>query len=538
MLQKNVIIGWVGKELDKRSNKKRSEKWRPTISLFQHASFPIERYELLYQSGKEFEELVETVMYDIKQVSPRITVRPHLIDFPAPWNFPEVYRILYKFFSEFPFDVEREDYFLHLTTGTHVSQICMFLLAEAKIFPGKLIQTSPPLRNIENSAGTYEIVDLGHSDFDRIRSRVYVEEQTRQGVSHLKDGIETRNEQYNSLIGEIYQIAVRSRNPILLLGQTGVGKTKLAERIHKLKLDNKIASGKFIKVNCATIKYDGAMSALFGHIKGAFTDAKMDRKGLLLAAHKGVLFLDEIAELGLGEQAMLLHALEEKEFFPVGADERKQSDFQLIAGTNADLSELVERKLFREDLLARLEHWKFVLPGLKDRVEDIEPNIDFELKQFSSRNKQAISFTLQARRLFVEFAKSPSTVWKRNFRDLNRAIDRMATVSSTGQITVEIVKREIAALASGWSSSQMPQTTKLAHRLLTNEQLKNQDEYDLILLEGVLAVCRRCRTCAEASRKLFARSLPLKKKKNDSDRLSKYLQSFGIKWSDIQNLTD
>lgn len=534
MPSKNVVIGWLGSEKDKGGEERRWKKWRPTVSLFQHDDFSFDRFELLYQ--KQSEDLMKFIAADIKEISPKTNVRPRLIDFDDPWNFPEVYQILYKFVSEYNFDCEGEDYFLHLTTGTHVSQICMFLLAEAKIFPGKLIQTSPITKSTKAKSGIYEIVDLGHSDFDRLRSRVYFEEQSRKNISYLKDRIDTRNSEFNTLIEVMERVAVQSTEPILLLGPTGAGKTKLASRIYDLKSSNKKGFGNFVKVNCATIKGDGAMSALFGHIRGSFTDAHRERSGLLLSAHNGVLFLDEIAELGPGEQAMLLHALEEKQFLPYGADKHKNSNFQLIAGTNANLYELVEQKLFREDLLARLEHWKFVLPGLKNRREDIEPNIDFELQQLTSRRKQVVSFTPKAKSKFIEFAVSPTAAWKRNFRDLSRAIDRMATLSPNGRITAEIVEREILELQESWVEPSSVQSKKIAEKLLTDEQINAIDDFKLIQLEAVLAVCCKSRTIADAARILFPKSMALKKSKNDSDRLSKYLLKYKIEWSEIQKL--
>ena len=142
--------------------------------------------------------------------------------------------------------------------------------------------------------------------------------------------------------------------------------------------------GPFVEVNCATLRGDAAMSALFGHVKGAFTGAIRDRPGLLRAADGGLLFLDEVGELGPDEQAMLLRALEEKRFLPVGADKEVKSDFQLIAGTNRDLSDAVRQGRFREDLLARINLWTFQLPALRERREDIEPNLDYELEQFAA----------------------------------------------------------------------------------------------------------------------------------------------------------
>ena len=120
------------------------------------------------------------------------------------------------------------------------------------------------------------------------------------------------------------------------------------------------------------------MSTLFGHIKGAFTGATIARPGLLKAADQGLLFLDEIGELGLDEQAMLLRAVEDKRFLPVEADREAHSDFQLIVGTNRDLQLEVGRGAFREDLLARINLWTFRLAGLVERHEDIAPNLDYE----------------------------------------------------------------------------------------------------------------------------------------------------------------
>src|SRR5206468_12438916 len=149
----------------------------------------------------------------------------------------------------------------------------------------------------------------------------------------------------------------------------GAGKSLLAKRIYELKKNRRAVEGAFVEVNCATVRGDAAMSALFGHVKGAFTGAQKDRPGLLRAADTGVLFLDEVGELGLDEQAMILRAIEEKKFLPVGADRESSSDFQLIAGTNKELGAAVAAGAFRDDLFARLNLWTFSLPALRDRPD-------------------------------------------------------------------------------------------------------------------------------------------------------------------------
>ena len=194
------------------------------------------------------------------------------------------------------------------------------------------------------------------------------------------------------------------------------------------------------------------MSALFGHKKGAFTGAASDRVGLLRTASGGMLFLDEIGELGLDEQAMILRAVEEKCFLPVGSDVESTSDFQLIAGTNRDLQDAISEGRFREDLLARLNLWTFHLPGLVDRREDIEPNLEYELEQWAEREGSRVTFNKEARGKFLAFAVGGDAEWRGNFRDFNAAVTRMATLSQGGRINVELVAEEVERLRAGWGA--------------------------------------------------------------------------------------
>ncbi len=120
-----------------------------------------------------------------------------------------------------------------------------------------------------------------------------------------------------------------------------------------------------------------------------------------------MLFLDEIGELGADEQAMLLKAIEEKTFYPFGSDRQVSSDFQLIAGTVRDLRQLVAEGKFREDLYARINLWTFTLPGLRQRQEDIEPNLDYEVERHATLTGDSVRFNTEARRAWLAFATSP-----------------------------------------------------------------------------------------------------------------------------------
>ena len=245
-----------------------------------------------------------------------------------------------------------------------------------------------------------------------------------------------------------------------------------------------------------------------------------------------MLFLDEIGELGADEQAMLLRAVEEKRFLPVGADREVESRFQLIAGTNRDLQADVRAGRFREDLLARINLWTFPLPGLRDRHEDIEPNLAYELDQHARRTGQNVTFSREARERFLRFATSGQATWQANFRDLNTAVTRMATLAPGGRITAGVVEEEIERLRGSWGTSA--HSLSLLDRLLSTEQLGAIDPFDRVQLEEAVAVCRRSDSLSAAGRLLFAASRQRKKSANDADRLTKYLARFGLDWQTIR----
>src|SRR5579883_1403772 len=355
-----VVLGLLGSTLDAGVGANRWNRWRPTISLCQHDSLLVGRLELLHEP--RFAELAQSIAKDIRSVSPDTEVRLRPFAVKDPWDFEEVYGALYEFARTYPFDPEAEDYLVHITTGTHVAQICLFLLTESRHFPARLIQTSPQKASPRDETGTYAVIDLDLSKYDRLAARFRVEQ--REDLAFLKGGIDTRNASFNRLIERIEHVALASRDPILLTGPTGAGKSLLAKRVYELKKAKRQLAGEFVEVNSAILRGDGAMSTLVGHVKGAFTGAVAVRPGLLCKADGGLLFLDEIGELGLDEQAMLLRALEEKRFLPVGSDQEVRSDFQLIVGTNRDLPSRVHAGEFRDDLLSRINLWTFQLPPL------------------------------------------------------------------------------------------------------------------------------------------------------------------------------
>jgi len=550
-----VVFGFLGTVLDAGFGPKRWERWRPTVDLARREDLVVRRLELFAERDERDQaSLAKTVIADVRQVSPETEVRTTALGIRDPWDFEEVYGRLHDFARAYPFRVDREDYLVHITTGTHVAQICLFLLAESRHVPARLLQTSPP-RPPRSTAGSVSIVDLDLSKYARLASRFQVEKV--EGLDFLKAGIATRSAAYNALIERIERVAIASKSPILLSGPTGAGKSQLARRIYELKKTRRQVTGDFVDVNCATLRGDAAMSTLFGHVKGAFTGALSDRPGLLRRADGGVLFLDEIGELGADEQAMLLRALEERSFFPMGSDKLAQSDFQLLAGSHRDLVADVASGRFREDLLARIHVWTFRLPGLRERPDDVAPNLDFEVDRVAQSLGVRVTMTRDARARFLAFAESPAAVWSGNFRDLNAAVTRMATLAAGGRIDADLVDDEIARLHESWRGASPPRahTGDRAHAasgahaadrapaalgardvvedVMGEQRAATLDRFDRAQLADVLAVCRASPSLSAAGRELFAASRAKKSAPNDADRLRKYLARFGLAWSDV-----
>lgn len=236
-------------------------------------------------------------------------------------------------------------------------------------------------------------------------------------------------------------------------------------------------------------------------------------------AGAGLLFLDEIDALGLGDQAMILRAIEDKNAL-------------LIAATNRDLGKAVAEGRFRGDLLARLAVWTFALPGLAERREDIEPNIDYELDRFAEREGVRIGFDTPARQRYLAFAAGPQASWPGNFRDLAASVTRMATLAPNGRIDPAGADAEVARLKRLWIETAAQPTDGL-EAVLEAGQIEEIDPFDRVQLAHVIEVCRKSRSLSEAGRRLFAASLAKRTSSNDADRLKKYLARFSLSWQQI-----
>jgi len=217
-----------------------------------------------------------------------------------------------------------------------------------------------------------------------------------------------------------------------------------------------------------------------------------------------------------------------------------ESDFQLIAGTNRDLRGEVAAGRFREDLFARINLWTYALPGLAERPEDIEPNVDHLLALHAQENRSAVRFNAEARAAYLRFAQNPGEApWSGNFRDLAASVTRLATLAEGGRITEPLVQAEIARLrwlwkhADGGPGGSADGDIDLA-ALLGAEAEAALDLFDRLQLQGVLRVCRGARSLSDAGRRLFQASRLQRSVVNDADRLRKYLGRFGLSWEQVR----
>ncbi len=223
------------------------------------------------------------------------------------------------------------------------------------------------------------------------------------------------------LLKVIEQVAATNAS-VLIQGESGVGKELVAERIHRL---SDRTSKPFVCVNCAALSAQLLESELFGHVRGAFTDAVSNRIGRFELANEGTIFLDEIGEMSLDLQAKLLRVLQFKQFERVGSNETISVDVRIIAATNRNLEEMVQQGTFRSDLFFRLNVLPITVLPLRNRIDDIEPLADFFRKKFSiETNKLFTSFSNDAINALKKYH------WPGNVRELENSIERACVLGN------------------------------------------------------------------------------------------------------------
>ena len=245
-----------------------------------------------------------------------------------------------------------------------------------------------------------------------------------------KSGIVGRSDSIRQVLEMVAQVAPVDIS-VLITGESGTGKEIFAKAIHQ---NSKRSHESMVTVNCGAIPEGIIESELFGHKKGAYTDAKGDRKGYFETANKGTIFLDEIGETPLETQVKLLRVIESGEFMPVGESKIKKTDVRIIAATNKDLSELVSKGKFRQDLFYRLNTVSIKLPSLNERVEDISLLVERFALEFTRNNDMVYrGFVPEAIR------SMKNHLWKGNIRELKNFVESIIVLEKGERITSEMV---------------------------------------------------------------------------------------------------
>jgi len=233
---------------------------------------------------------------------------------------------------------------------------------------------------------------------------------------------------------------------VLVTGESGTGRELVAKAIHALSPRK---DAPFVSVNCAALPENLLESELFGHMKGAFTDAHQNKKGLFEAAHRGTLFLDEVGETPPSMQVKLLRALQEKKIRRVGATEETEVDVRLVAATNRPLETLMREGKLREDLFYRLNVIPIHLPALRERREDIPLLAESFLRRFSQEmGKNVVKISTEAMQRLTRHA------WPGNVRELENVIERAVALETHEAVLAERLPE--ALLAAGVAAGAAP----------------------------------------------------------------------------------
>ncbi len=283
----------------------------------------------------------------------------------------------------------------------------------------------------------------------------------------------------NRAINIAVQVAVTDLS-VLVLGESGAGKEKIPQIIHRY---SRRAGKNYIAVNCGAIPEGTIDSELFGHVKGAFTNAITERKGYFEEANCGTIFLDEVAELPMPTQARLLRVLESGEFMKVGSSKVEKTDVRIIAATNVNLQERINNGKFREDLFYRLNTVPIFIPPLRERKEDILLLFRKFARDFSDKyGMPAITLSPDAITLLENYR------WPGNVRELKHVADQISAIEKGNTISAETLKRylidihstSLPAIIGGTRANDFSNEREILYKVLFDMK-KEMDEMKILL---------------------------------------------------------
>ena len=285
------------------------------------------------------------------------------------------------------------------------------------------------------------------ADAIRLIVKLALETQNlRREVRQLRRGSQSReasgdnlmvgsSEQLTQVYRQIREVAKHETSTVLITGESGTGKELVARAIHQLSPRK---SKPFVEINCGSLPFNLLETELFGHERGAFTDAKTRKIGLFEEANGGTIFLDEIGEMDMNLQVKLLRVLEDRKIRRLGGNRNIDIDVRVVAATNLEIKEAIEQKGFREDLYYRLNVFPIHVAPLRQRREDIPPLLEFFLKHFSKEfHKNVNEISRAALDLLMRYH------WPGNVRELRNVMERVCIMHNQETITPECLPREI-----------------------------------------------------------------------------------------------
>jgi transcriptional regulator with PAS, ATPase and Fis domain len=357
----------------------------------------------------------------LKTTCPKAKVTAVDLPLQDPTDYGPILRHLRQHVSSILKNAPDDDYFIAVASGTPQMHACWVLLVSGGEIPARILHVRPPKYVTKESPMVSE-VDLSAPEFPEVRAAVrrevtgapYAAAHITLGDAMEELGIVGEDQK---MVQALKMAAVLSEHdaPVLIQGETGTGKELVAQLIHRLSGRGR---ERFVAINCGSLPANLAESILFGHVKGAFTGAATDQTGKFEQADGGTLFLDEVGELPAEVQPKFLRILEDGMVEPVGAKRGKRTNVRVVAATNVDLQQAVEKKEFREDLYYRLSFATIRLPPIRERRSDI-PKIALHI--LDSLNKSM----RRPKRLSPEaLARLQAQTWKGNVRDLENVLGR------------------------------------------------------------------------------------------------------------------
>ena len=556
-----VIVALFDRKLDyipKNPTAKKRTSWHPATELLLTKGLPIvSKYILIIpkehlvdpkdpekhlEHVSRLESLLEDKMRDIiqtrikdgdraKVLISRIEVEIKEVEYDNIWDIKSCTKKLNPILNDLLKDLPiRKD----AKTGKVVSKstLIISLLGSTAAARTALYLTT---KRLERESGRFQLRLVKYLDDTKPANHTqlwYGADISSTSNGLLRQGVGTQHPTYATELDKLERVIHTFRDAkILITGPTGAGKSELARLIidYMQALHSNITEENCIVQNVAAVAKDLIDSEFLGHEENAFTDAKKLHRGIFERANNGILFLDEIGELPLHQQAKLLTILDGTPFTRVGGETNVTSRFLLLCGTNKDLRKECDAGRFRKDLYERLNTWCIDVPAIKDRPADRERALQRELEVWKTAHKNEVMPSQSVRKAFLDKAKECN--WEGNFREFHATFLHLALFVGKGGITEQAIEEEFKHKAShdqnGIPSSVQTPSDK------SNSTESVYDLSEMARLACALDVCRKCTTATEAGEILFAARAESARRKrtgfNGASSLQRIFAQFGLK---------